>query len=285
MLVTASWGGEDVAVEVGAECRTLAALKALLQAALPELDVEQTVLAVGGRCVADDEAVCGLEDGAVVALSPTVAARARATLRKEGHRVDDGIEWGLFVDAIADDNARICELYLDVANCGGCLPLVLACTNNSLAVCKLLIDRGSAVDGSPMYERETPLHISCAYGYLEICRLLLARGSSLEALNSCGHTPLHLSCARGHLEICKLLLDARGGGALELRSAALETPLHVACRSGKLEIARLLLDRGCSVDAETGDGETALGIAAESTELRTLLLERGAKDQHGGVTR
>ena len=85
MLVTASWGGEDMAAEVGAECRTLAALKALLQAALPELDVEQTVLAVGGRRLADDEAVCGLEDSAVVELSPT--PRALATLRGEGHLV------------------------------------------------------------------------------------------------------------------------------------------------------------------------------------------------------
>ena len=40
MQITATWGQEEVAVEVEAECRTLAALKALLQDALPSLDVE-----------------------------------------------------------------------------------------------------------------------------------------------------------------------------------------------------------------------------------------------------
>ena len=49
MQITATWGVEEVAVEVEAECRTLAALKALLQDALPEVDVGTVRLEVGGR--------------------------------------------------------------------------------------------------------------------------------------------------------------------------------------------------------------------------------------------
>ena len=88
MQITATWGDEEVAVEVEAECRTLAALKALLQDALPEVDVGTVRLEVGGRELADDDDVCGLEAGSVVGLSVTVAALAAATLREEGCEVD-----------------------------------------------------------------------------------------------------------------------------------------------------------------------------------------------------
>ena len=88
MQITATWGDEEVAVEVEAECRTLAALKALLQDALPEVDVGTVRLEVGGRELADDDAVCGLEAGSVVGLSVTAAVLAAATLREEGCEVD-----------------------------------------------------------------------------------------------------------------------------------------------------------------------------------------------------
>ena len=81
MQITATWGDEEVAVEVEAECRTLAALKALLQDALPEVDVGTVRLEVGGRELTDDDDVCGLEAGSVVELSVTAAALAALTLR------------------------------------------------------------------------------------------------------------------------------------------------------------------------------------------------------------
>ena len=87
MLVTASWGGADVAVEVDAECRSVAALKRCLQEALPEVDVEAVRLEVCGRPV-DDEGVLGLVDGSVIDVSATQAALAAATLREEGCPVD-----------------------------------------------------------------------------------------------------------------------------------------------------------------------------------------------------
>ena len=64
MLVTASWGGADVAVEVDAGCRSVDGLKRCLQEALPEVDVEAVRLEVCGRPV-DDEAVLGLVDGSL----------------------------------------------------------------------------------------------------------------------------------------------------------------------------------------------------------------------------
>ena len=116
MQITATWGDEEAAVEVEAECRTLAALKALLQDALPEVDVGTVRLEVGGRELADDDGVCGLEAGSVVGLSATAAVLAAATLREEGWEVDfDG-----FRRAIKDGDVRRCGLYLGVG--GSCIP-------------------------------------------------------------------------------------------------------------------------------------------------------------------
>ena len=87
MQITASWGGADVEVEVDEECRSLAALKRALRSALPEeVDLEKVCLEVGGRALSEQDVV-GLVEGSVVAVSPTLAARAVTTLREEGRDV------------------------------------------------------------------------------------------------------------------------------------------------------------------------------------------------------
>ena len=131
MQITATWGEEEVAVEVEAECRTLAALKALLQDALPELDVETARLEVGGRELTDDDDVCGREAGSVVAVK--VAVLAAATLREEGWDVDfDG-----FCHAATEGNVRRVGLYLDAGV--ACIP-----------------------------DRQGPLHIACRFNHVEV---------------------------------------------------------------------------------------------------------------------
>ena len=109
MQITASWDGEDVEVEVDEECRSLAALKRALRSALPgEVDLEKVCLEVGGRAM-EEEDVVGLVEGSVVAVSPTLAARAVATLREEGRDVDADA----FCEAADAGDVRLCELYLD----------------------------------------------------------------------------------------------------------------------------------------------------------------------------
>ena len=110
MLVTASWGGADVAVEVDAECRSVAALKRCLQEALPKLDVETMSLKVGGRSV-DDEEVLGLSEGSVVDISATTAALSATTLREEGC----AITFRGLCCAAEQGNLRLCKLYLEAA--------------------------------------------------------------------------------------------------------------------------------------------------------------------------
>ena len=118
MLVTASWGGAEVALELDAECRSVAALKRCLQEALPEVDVEAVRLEVCGRSV-DNESVIGLVDGSVIDVSATQAALAAATLREEGCAVDVSGFWRA-ARLAAVGYVRLCKLYLEagVVWCG-----------------------------------------------------------------------------------------------------------------------------------------------------------------------
>ena len=235
MQVTASFGGEEVAVEVDADCRTLAAFKATLQAALPSLDVEKMCLEVGGRAL-DDERVLALEGGSVVELSPTPAARAADTLREEGCDLDgEG-----FRRAVSGD-VRVCGLYLDAGVLWG--------------------------------DADTPLHLACDNGYVGICKLLLDRGCEKEARDEDDMTPLLVGAFKGHTETCKLLLDR--GCEKEARNKARETPLFLAADGGHVEMCKLLLERGCEAHLKNIFGVTPLSrtSAQGHTEVHTLLVD------------
>eukprot|EP00754_Rhynchopus_humris_P024258 Rhum_TRINITY_DN14882_c0_g2::Rhum_TRINITY_DN14882_c0_g2_i2::g.124140::m.124140 len=278
MLVTASWGCEDVAVEVGAECQTLAALKALLQDALPALDVEKLCLQIGGRA-ASDEAVCALEEGAVVTLSATLAAQAAAALIDEGVSVDAKG----FCRAAEAGDVRQCKLFLDAGVLAGtphtralCAdpPLHIACRIGNLELCELLIDAGHDTQLANAASKK-PLTIASDKGHTDVCRLLLDRGCNLEATDNFGTTAFHMSCARGHLETSKLLLDR--GCAINPKNHYKNTPLHLACTHGWVDLCRLLLDRGCATDEKNSLRETPLRIATTRSfnEICDLLRSRG----------
>ena len=154
MLVTASWGGADVAVEVDAECRSVAALKRCLQEALPEVDVEAVRLEVCGRPL-DDEGVLSLVDGSVIDVSATQAALAAAALREEGCAVD----FNGFCDAACASDMLRCRLYLEAG---------------------VVWPSGG----------DNPLHIAAWHGYGELCELLLGSGCDLDVKGSAGSQPL-----------------------------------------------------------------------------------------------
>eukprot|EP00754_Rhynchopus_humris_P027979 Rhum_TRINITY_DN15123_c8_g1::Rhum_TRINITY_DN15123_c8_g1_i4::g.139405::m.139405 len=180
MQITASWDGGDVEVEVGEECRSLAALKRALRTALPEeVDLEKVRLEVCGRAM-EEEDVVGLVEGSVVAVVPTLAARAVATLREEGCDVDADA----FCSAAEAGDLRRCELYLDAGvDCppGKETPLHIACREENIPLCTLLLDRGCDVNVKNSGE-ETPLHFAAKCSNTELATLLLDRGADVAAI-------------------------------------------------------------------------------------------------------
>lgn len=73
----------------------------------------------------------------------------------------------------------------------------------------------------------------------EIVRLLLERGSPVDGRGSpAGHTPLHEAAFNGDLVLARLLLER--GADRSLRTAEGETPLDIAVKHGRATVARLL---------------------------------------------
>ena len=285
MQITASWGGADVEVEVGEECRSLAALKRALRSALPEeVDLEKVCLEVGGRAM-EEEDVVGLVEGSVVAVSPTLAARAAATLREEGRDVDAGG----FCQAVEAGDVRLCELYLDagvVCPPDFLTPLHVACLRDNVALCRLLLERGCDVNAR---ERggKTPLHYAIWKDKRRLCRLLLAHGCDVNAKCGSGLSPLHVSVSRRNTELCTLLLDH--GCDPEAKNNLSQTPLHSAVQKEDEAVCTLLLDHGCDVEARDGREKTPLhyAVRGESTAMCALLLAHGCDveaEDNAGIT-
>ena len=271
MHITASWGGAEVEVEVGEECRSLAALKHAVCSALPEgVDGEKVCLEVGGRAV-EEEDVLALSEGGRVDAVPTLAVRAADALREEGRAVDvDG-----FVAATIGEDLRVCGLYLDAGVvCSD--PLHMAVRTQRIEVCTLLLDRGGGdAVSKPNHWGDTPLHVAVQQESTELCTLLLDCGADVHAKNYGHYTPLEVAVKERSTELCTLLLD---------RGSALSYPkkqrgaLHLACRTNSTQCCTLLLDRGADPNAKNEEGETPLheGVRNKHIEVCRLLLDRGA---------
>ena len=311
MLITASWGGvADVAVEVDEACRSVAALRCTLAAAVPQVDAEEVCLEIGG-CAADDEAVCSLCEGSVVTVLPR-SARGVAALIKERRVVD----LGGFCRAAAQGDMRLCELYLDAEVHRAAperhrvtyrdTPLHVACCNGNLPLCTLLIERGHPLD-IHRTRGQAPLHCAVRASVgdeitnggvlpfikppratsVEVCRLLIDGGCSLDVRDERGCTPLHEAARANCVETCALLIDS--GSSLEARDAGNRTPLHCAVTSDpyfqtSVGLSRLLIAKGSPLDLQDRSGRTPLhcavvgcGYCAHSIEVCTLLIDGGCR--------
>ena len=229
MLITASWEGGDVSVEVDEACRSLAALRHTLAAAVPELDAEKVCLEIGG-CAADDEAVCSLCEGSVVAVSVTPAVRAAATLREEGRTAD----LGGFCAAAEEGDMRACELYLEaevhreVPAPFSETPLHIACRKCNIPLCTLLIERGHPLDVQA-WGGETPLHTAVAAHSVELCQLLIKAGCPFDIDDGWTGTPLCNAVRMKSVELCKLLIDSGATKSCSVVGAALDTKCAAMC--------------------------------------------------------
>ena len=278
MLITASWEGGDVVVEVDEGCRSVAALRHTLAAAVPELDAEKVCLEIGG-CAADDEAVCSLCEGSVVTVSVTPAQRAAAALREEGRHVD----LRGFCRAADDGDMRLCELYLDaevhraVPEPDCTTPLHVACSTRNLPLCTLLIERGHPLDVQDSYG-ETPLHEAIATKSVEVCKLLIDSGCCLELQSRRGKTPLDYAVAAQSVELCRLLID--GGCSFDVQSRVERTPLHYAAMAQSVELCALLIDGGAATSLTTTQRQSLLDVASHNGDAAIYNLLTGS----GGVS-
>jgi ankyrin repeat protein len=125
----------------------------------------------------------------------------------------------------------------------------------------------------------TPLHVAAFAGNKDCALLLLAKGAPLDvpSRNEFHNTPLILSVLSGQEDVAAALLAK--GANIEAEEEAGVRPIHLAAELGDVKMLGLLLDHHAGMNARTGDGKTALGIALERgrKEAASLLRARGAE--------
>jgi ankyrin repeat protein len=150
-----------------------------------------------------------------------------------------------------------------------------AAAKGKLAVVKLLLESGAAVDGLQQ-PGLTALHYAAANGHKAVVDLLLSKGAKPGAQSGNGVTPLNLAARKGYEEVVKTLLAA---GApvnaaskelessdtedLQFRISAGQTPLHLAAIAGYAGLIELLLAKGADVNAVDVFGRTPLSYAVD----------------------
>ncbi|KAJ5095894.1 hypothetical protein NUU61_005250 [Penicillium alfredii] len=173
----------------------------------------------------------------------------------------------------------------------GYTPLQCAAMTGNKTMFQLLLAKGAKVDIETA-KGETLLHITppANEDCLEILTTVLKAGISVTATSSQGWTALHQTVYTGTgalnlasdktAEYISLLLD-HGASVNEVSgSSQVETPLHLAAMAplSRASLVGFLIEQGSNINAVTGEGKTALHLAAERGRepILRLLLDAGA---------
>ena len=240
MDVTAEHAGGAVVLELDEGCRSVAALRRVICAALPDLKEDGFDITVQGRPVEDVD-VRGLEEGATIRVVASRRAAALAALRAARRSCGErGLKRGMLA-AVGKGDVALCEQYLDAGvspdlceeGGGRYQPLIhLAFNFRRLEVCELLLSRGCDVNAfvSP-YHDETPLWRAAETGLPEFCALFLQHGADVHMGDRECRSPLH-RCVYDETEesyqVREVLLIH--GANMRRRSAFYVSPLDCARR-------------------------------------------------------
>ena len=123
-------------------------------------------------------------------------------------------------------------------NNNGATPMLIACQNGRLSVCKWLFEVGAAADiTKAMNDGVTPMWIACQNGHLLVCEWLFEVGAAADITktNDDSVTPMYIA-QQGQLLVCKWLFEV--GAAADITKTANNgaTPTWIACQNGHLPV-------------------------------------------------
>jgi hypothetical protein len=186
--------------------------------------------------------------------------------------------------------------------CRASLGVIVPCLKSSLELDEF-VSYGMDVDAKDG-SGNTALHYAIVSCPEDVVESMIVKSSSLSRYNASHTTPLHLSITSDRsIRITRMLISR--GADVRRRDASGSTPLHAAASadmsdlffravadvdesgdglqymsSSKARVVAYLLSRaGADVDAQNGDGDTALNVAIDkgSVDVVDAMLKLGAK--------
>jgi ankyrin repeat protein len=196
-------------------------------------------------------------------------------------------------EACAKGDLTACEYIYDVnanaadvvtkADRNGLTPMLYACRNGHLLVCKWLLKKGAAADITKADKNGfPPLYHAWENGHLSVRKWLVENGAAanITRVDSLGRTPMYMACEGGHLSKCKWLFEV--GAAEDITKAGFNgaTPMWIACHQGQLSVCKWLFEVGAAKDITkaSNNGRTPMFVACQEGHLPVCkwLLEAGA---------
>ncbi|KAK3263588.1 hypothetical protein CYMTET_27616 [Cymbomonas tetramitiformis] len=163
------------------------------------------------------------------------------------------LEKGAEVDAEdAEGRTALTGAEVDAEDGEGRTALTVALAFGKEAAARALLEAGAGVNAGT---GRRPLHGAAEGGMVEILRELVDKGAEVDAEDGAGRTALTVALAFGQEAAARALLEA-GAGV----NAGTGRPVHARER-GMEEMVRELVGKGVEVDAEDGEGRTALTVA------------------------
>jgi ankyrin repeat protein len=133
--------------------------------------------------------------------------------------------------------------------------LMMAARTGKTDAIRVLVEAGGNVNAKETWGGTTALMWAVSEGHTEAVRQLIAAGADVDARSN------YVAAANGRgFEGRTPLTDASNAKPAEFASGWL-TPLMFAAREGDVELARMLVGAGADVNAQGGDGKTALALA------------------------
>ncbi|KAK3275339.1 hypothetical protein CYMTET_16526 [Cymbomonas tetramitiformis] len=160
---------------------------------------------------------------------------------------------------------------VDAEDGEGRTALALALAGGKEAAARALLEAGAGVNAGT---GQRPLHVEAERGMVEMVRELAGKGAEVDAEDGEGRTALTVALVFGQEAAARALLEARAG----VNAGTGQRPLHAAAKKGMEEMVRELVEKSTEVDAEDGEGRTALTVALAFGQegAARALLEAGA---------
>lgn len=155
-----------------------------------------------------------------------------------------------------------------------------AVKNNDLNKVKSLIEKEPDLLNARDPNEQTPLHYASQKSNLAVIKLLVEHGAAVDIKNKMGLTPFYYAASSGKKEIINYLL-ANGANKkdLELKNPWGRTPLCAVSRDGgNAETIKTLIELGADINTKDNSGWSPIQLAAwrPYEDIVNILLEAGA---------